>query len=277
MQAKPPLSPRLLVIDDSIADLRVLMGLLSARAYRTSVAFDGNDGYNKALINPPDLILLDVRMPGMDGFATCRLLKANDQTRDIPVIFLTAADDQSDRLAGLALGAVDYIVKPFANEEEVLARVGIHPDLAMRLAQARQAPALAAPRAPSPDSLANTASPERVLFKAASDLLLADLRQPPAPETLARLLGTNEKRLNDVFRKEVSLPVFGWLREQRLIRARQLLADTDTPVGDIGAHLGYANPANFATAFRDRFECTPRDFRSLARSESLREVGVVLR
>lgn len=268
MPDSPRLSPRLLVIDDSIPDMRVLMGMLTARAYRLSVAFDGNDGYNKAVINPPDLILLDVRMPGMDGFATCRLLKADQRTSHVPVIFLTAANEQADRLSGLALGAVDYIVKPFASEEEVLARVGIHLELARRLALASQATA--------PVEAGLVLSAEQVLVKAATELLLAALHNPPSAEALARQLGTNEKRLNEAFRKEVSLPVFGWLREQRLRRARQLLAETDTPIGDIGAHLGYASPANFATAFRERFECTPREFRGMVRSEGSRETDTSL-
>jgi DNA-binding response OmpR family regulator len=270
MPDSPRLSPRLLVIDDSIADMRVLMGMLTARAYRLSVAFDGHDGYNKAVISPPDLILLDVRMPGMDGFATCRLLKADQRTADIPVIFLTAANEQADRLAGLALGAVDYIVKPFASEEEVLARVGIHLELARRLAQAASA------AIPVEVDAGPVLTAEQVLVKAATELLLASLHEPPSAEALARQLGTNEKRLNEAFRKEVSLPVFGWLREQRLRRARQLLAETDTPIADIGAHLGYTNPANFATAFKERFECTPREFRAMVRSEGAREADASL-
>jgi len=71
----------------------------------------------------------------------------------------------------------------------------------------------------------------------------------------------NEKRLNEAFHEAFALPVFAWLREQRLRLARQLLSQTDTPIADIAAHCGYGSPANFATAFRDRFECTPRDFR----------------
>ena len=247
-----PKTPHILLIDDSVADLRLLLDLLAAKQWRTSVAFDGRDGVHKAVLQQPDLILLDVRMPGMDGFATCRRLKGEPRTQIIPVIFLTAAEAREDRLAGLALGAVDYIIKPFACEEEVLARVGIHLTLARRLGSS---PALESP--------ADAAMP--ALLRAATRTLLDHLSAPPSLEALAHQLGSNEKKLNELFHQAYSLPVFAWLREQRLSLARQLLAQTQTPIADIAAHCGYPTPANFSTAFRERFDCTPREFRQRLR------------
>jgi DNA-binding response OmpR family regulator len=248
MIAVNPAAPTLLLIDDSIAELRVLIDMLAARKWRTLVSFNGMDGYRKAGLKKPDLILLDVRMPGMDGFGTCRRLKADLNTQSIPVIFLTSAEDKEDRLTGLSLGAVDYIIKPFVSEEEVLARLGIHLELARRLGSA---PAISA----------NATSGQSALVAAATSVLLESLTNPPSPETLALQLGTNEKRLNEAFHEAFALPVFAWLREQRLRLARQLLSKTDTPIADIAAHCGYGSPANFSTAFKERFECTPRDFR----------------
>lgn len=247
MNSATPATPTLLLIDDSVTELRVLIDMLAARKWRTQVSFDGLDGYRKASLKQPDLILLDVRMPGMDGFGTIRRLKADPRTQSIPVIFLTSAEDKEDRLTGLSLGAVDYIIKPYASEEEVLARLGIHLELSRRLGET--------PR--------STAGPARhsSLVVAATALLLDNLANPPSPEALALQLGTNEKRLNDAFHEAFALPVFAWLREQRLSLARQLLSQTDTPIADIAAHCGYSSPANFATAFKERFECTPRDYR----------------
>lgn len=243
-----PPTPTILLIDDSVSELRLLIDLLSARQWRTLIAFDGLDGYRKAQLKQPDLILLDVRMPGMDGFGTLRRLKADPRTRTIPVLFLTAAADKADRLAGLSLGAVDYIIKPFVSEEEVLARIGIHLELSRRLA--------------SPAAVSASATPgHSALVAAATALLLDRMAAPPSMEVLVRQLGTNEKRLADAFQEAFGLPVFGWLREQRLKLARQLLAQTETPIADIADHCGYSSPANFATAFKDRFECSPRDFR----------------
>lgn len=244
-------APTILLIDDSVMELRVLIDMLSARKWRTVVSFDGLDGYRKAQLKQPDLILLDVRMPGMDGFGTLRRLKADARTQAIPVIFLTSANDKADRLAGLSLGAVDYIIKPYVSEEEVLARIGIHLELSRRLGK-------------TPDISANSTEGLTSLVAAATALLLDNMAHPPTMEALVRQLGTNEKRLSEAFQEAFQLSVFGWLREQRLKLARQLLAQTDTPITDIAAHCGYNSPANFATAFKERFECTPRDFRRMA-------------
>jgi len=247
-QAPAAPAPTVLLIDDSITELRVLIDMLSARKWRTLVSFDGLDGYRKATLKQPDLILLDVRMPGMDGFGTLRRLKTDARTQTIPVIFLTSADDKADRLTGLSLGAVDYIIKPYVSEEEVLARIGIHLELSRRLGA-------------TPSVTVNSTEGQSALVVAATTLLLEKIANPPGMEVLARQLGTNEKRLTDAFQEAFHLPVFGWLREQRLRLARQLLSQTDTPINDIAAHCGYSSAANFATAFKERFECTPRDFR----------------
>ena len=114
-----------LMIDDSVADLRVLMDMMNLKDLRISVAMSGERGYQQAILLKPSLVLMDVRMPGMDGIATCRQLKAHPAVRSIPVIFLTSANDLAERLEGFAAGAVDYIGKPF-EVQEVLARVGVH-------------------------------------------------------------------------------------------------------------------------------------------------------
>jgi len=255
-------APTILLIDDSVMELRVLIDMLAARKWRTVVSFDGMDGYRKAQIKQPDLILLDVRMPDMDGFATLRRLKGDPRTQAIPVIFLTAAEDKADRLAGLSLGAVDYIVKPFVSEEEVLARIGIHLELSRRLG--------AAPRV-----TANSTDSYSALVAAATALLLERVANTPPMETLVRQLGTNEKRLNEAFHEAFHMTVFGWLREQRLKLARQLLAQTDTPIAHIAQHCGYASSANFATAFKERFECAPRDFRRRRQAAGADETATI--
>lgn len=258
MQARPkPSAAKILLIDDSVADLQVLLEIIASRNYRLTVAFNGNDGYHKATLGQPDLILLDVRMPGMDGFATCRLLKANEETQHIPVIFLTAANDHEERLHGLTLGAVDYIAKPFVSEQEVLARIGIHLEIARRLGSLDAA----VPRAAEEDKNESVSASGRALVKAATTYLSEHLADPPSPQALARLLGSNEKKLNETFHAVLSLPVFAWVREERMRRAHHLLAHTESQIREIGEHLGYRNPANFATAFRERFGLSPRDFR----------------
>lgn len=246
--------PNILLIDDSSVDLRLLMEMMSSRRMRVNVAFDGQDGFHKANMQQPDLILLDVSMPVMDGFATCRMLKNNERTRYIPVIFLSGANEVEKRIDGLALGAVDYIVKPFS-EQEVIARVEIH----LNLARKQDTPV---PVTHSDESLEqNSSQRDAALIHAATDFLRQHLRIPPAPDALAKVLGTNEKRLNQAFLTSFAMPVFAWLREERLRQARELLTLTVTPIADIGEHLGYSNPANFSKAFRTRFDCSPRELR----------------
>ncbi|MEH6873247.1 MAG: sigma-54-dependent Fis family transcriptional regulator [Candidatus Competibacter sp.] len=118
-------TPVVLMVDDTPANLGVLYELLSEAGYDVLVAEDGESALERTAYAQPDLILLDVMMPGIDGFETCRLLKERPDTREIPVIFMSALSDTVDKIKGLRLGAVDYVTKPFQHEE-VLARVHTH-------------------------------------------------------------------------------------------------------------------------------------------------------
>ena len=115
----------ILVVDDTPTNLQVLFDLLSEQGYRVASAKNGETALQRVQSSEPNLILLDVMMPGIDGFETCQRLKANPATRDIPVIFMTALSDSVDQVKGLSLGAVDYITKPIQHEE-VLARIRVH-------------------------------------------------------------------------------------------------------------------------------------------------------
>ena len=116
---------RVLVVDDLPANLDVLIAAVEGAGFTVLVATSGADALAVARRESPDIILLDVAMPGMDGFETCRQLKADGMTTDIPVIFLTAEHDSERIVAGLGLGAVDYILKPF-RKGEVIARLRTH-------------------------------------------------------------------------------------------------------------------------------------------------------
>ncbi|MGB3533228.1 MAG: response regulator [Microcoleaceae cyanobacterium] len=115
----------ILVIDDTPINLEVLYQSLNQVGYQVLVEMDGIQGIQQAQTNSPDLILLDIMMPGIDGFETCRQLKQNLLTADIPIIFMTALSDTINKVKGLQLGAVDYITKPF-QREEILARIQLH-------------------------------------------------------------------------------------------------------------------------------------------------------
>ncbi|CAN1210253.1 Diguanylate cyclase (GGDEF) domain-containing protein [Tumidithrix helvetica PCC 7403] len=124
----------ILIVDDNPINLEVLYRALSDKGYEVRVEVDGINAIAQIHLQAPDLILLDVRLPGIDGFEVCRQLKEDEQTMDIPIIFMSALADTEDKLIALDLGAVDYITKPF-QKEEVLARVRLH----LKLRQLTQA------------------------------------------------------------------------------------------------------------------------------------------
>ncbi|MGB3651004.1 MAG: response regulator [Rivularia sp. (in: cyanobacteria)] len=117
--------PIILIVDDNPTNLKVLSGAIADSGWEILVATDGESAIEQAAYAKPDLILLDVMMPGINGFETCDRLKLNPVTCEIPIIFMTALTDTVDKVKGLSLGAVDYITKPF-HTEEVLARVNVH-------------------------------------------------------------------------------------------------------------------------------------------------------
>ncbi|OBV38408.1 GGDEF/EAL domain-containing response regulator [Janthinobacterium psychrotolerans] len=128
-----------LIVEDTPASLKLLSDLLGGAGYAVRQAPNGELALWTAQSRPPDLILLDVRMPGLDGFEVCRRLKASPELREVPVIFLSAQHDTDDKVRGFALGAVDFIAKPF-QAEEILARTDAHVRLRraqLQLAQER--------------------------------------------------------------------------------------------------------------------------------------------
>lgn len=129
-RSTPP--DEILVVDDTPASLKLIQEILSNTGYRVRLATDGDLALRSAKAQPPSLVLLDIRMPGMDGFEVCRRLKADEKTRSIPVIFLSILEDEGEKVKAFQLGAVDFINKPI-RAAEVLARVSTH--IALRHAQ----------------------------------------------------------------------------------------------------------------------------------------------
>ncbi|MES9956407.1 MAG: HD domain-containing phosphohydrolase [Sedimenticola sp.] len=118
----------IMVVDDAVDNLKLLTDVLTSHGYQVRAVSNGKDALETVNLRKPDLILLDIKMPGMDGFEVCRRLKADGNTREVPVIFITASTDPKGASKGLQLGAVDYIMKPFVIDE-VLARTKTHIEL----------------------------------------------------------------------------------------------------------------------------------------------------
>lgn len=241
----------ILLIDDSPDELRLLIETLRGTRCRLSVAFDGLQGYERAVARVPDLILLDVRMPKLDGFAVCRQLKANPRTARSPVIFLSSASDLDERLTGLREGAVDYILKPFS-PEEVLARVQIHLALASR----------ADGGDPEDGNTESGESSKQVLVQAAKRYLLERLADAPSLQALADALGSNPKRLTRAFKDVTGGTVFEFLRLERMLLAKRLLMETTLSIATISEEVGFSSAANFSTAFLEYSGLSPSAYRN---------------
>ena len=118
-------TPNILIVDDVLANLELLSGILQERGYITRPVLNGKTALMTARAEPPDLILLDVNMPEMDGYELCERLKGDDVTKDIPVIFITASHETEEKVKAFKMGCVDYVTKPFQCDE-VNARVETH-------------------------------------------------------------------------------------------------------------------------------------------------------
>ena len=127
----------ILIIEDSPTNIQVIGQILKKENFKIAIATNGKEGLQMALNLKPNLILLDIMMPEMDGFEVCRRLKKYDATKSIPVIFLTARGNSDDIVTGFELGAVDYITKSF-NSHELLARINTHITLRNTIEQLRE-------------------------------------------------------------------------------------------------------------------------------------------
>ncbi|MBF0232388.1 MAG: response regulator, partial [Desulfamplus sp.] len=125
-RSKIAVENKILIVDDNPTNLKVLFDYLSGeKGYKSFVAKNGREALERTAHAQPDIILLDIMMPEMDGYETCRRLKEDDNTKEIPIIFLTAFADTENKVKAFDHGAVDFIVKPF-NQKEVLARIKTH-------------------------------------------------------------------------------------------------------------------------------------------------------
>lgn len=249
------LGRRILVVDDNQDERLLLANYLQQEGCRVYLAQDGQDGLKKTGLINPELILMDVGMPVCDGLTACHVLQQDPRTQAIPVIFLTGAARPQDRVNGLMAGAVDYVTKPFVFDE-VRLRLIVH-------LRARQpTTASSTTEAPVPIGSSEPSSLDSILFQSARSQLLQQLDRVPDLSALASAVGTNTKRLNEAFRKCVGVTVFEYLREERMREAHTLLTDTALEVQAIAQALGFSSGANFATAFKERFGLSPRDFRA---------------
>ncbi len=182
---RQPAQPRqtILVIDDELNNLRLMLDYLETQAFQVLISQDGASGLNRARYAQPDLILLDVILPDMDGFALCQQLKADPATQAIPIIFLTILERPADKVKAFQSGGVDYVTKP-VQWEELLARVNTHlriADLVRQLQEANAHLERQVALRTAEWEIANRLLTRKVLEQEA---LLAQLADQPLPDLL---------------------------------------------------------------------------------------------
>lgn len=263
-------TPHILIIDDDPDQLRLLIAALREAPYRVSVALKGDQGYARAIALMPDLILLDMRMPGRDGVAIARMLKSNPSTEHIPILFLSALTSQEARLAGLTAGAVDYITKPFF-VDEMRERIRIHLSLSKRLA------AIASEGAVDAFERSRTQPVKAVpvhamLEQLAKDFIMQHLHEPALRATsVAASLHVPAQRMNAIFEKSNGLTIAEFIRQERMRRAAVMLAQSTLSVAEIAFEVGYENSANFSTVFKKFWGQSPLQMRKAAFGQVHRE------
>ncbi|UBB15765.1 response regulator transcription factor [Comamonas odontotermitis] len=255
-------APHILIVDDDPDQLRLLISALRNTSYRVSVALNGDQGYARASILIPDLILLDVRMPGRNGIMIARLLKKNPLTQHIPIIFLSAMAEKDERLEGLRAGGVDYIGKPF-HLEEVLERIRIH----LEISQSKNTSKTSSIDVNDPlvnDSNSQSSSSVNLALKqVAIEYIFNHIQEPSLKSTdIALHLKISLHRLNAVFEAFNHISAFEFIRQERMHRAALLLGQSTLNIAKVAMEVGYPNPANFSTEFKKYWKKSPTQLRT---------------
>ena len=242
-----------LIVDDN-AEVRAFVRQHLRVHYRTVEAENGRVGLDKARALTPDLILSDVMMPEMDGYALCRAVKQDPEIDFIPVVLLTAKADSEDRLEGLEGGADDYLTKPF-DMAELKMRIANLIDLRRRLRERFQ-------QAGSPPPAVDVKSTDDVFregVRAAVEAHLAD--EDFGVEALAQVVGMDRSHLYRRMKESMGQSPSAYILETRLERAAGLLMARAGTVSEIAYGVGFRSVPYFTTAFRKRYGCTPTQYR----------------
>jgi signal transduction histidine kinase/DNA-binding response OmpR family regulator len=246
-------APLVLVVDDN-ADVRQYVSDHLAHRYRVVQAADGEEALATARENPPDLVISDVLMPRVDGYALCRAIRDDPQLASVPVIFLTARATEEGRIEGLEARADDYIVKPFS-AAELLVRVENLIDLRRRLRPSRsQVPGL---------------SPTPIELPSFDELFLQRVRETIEShigdsnfgvEWLADEVALSPRQLQRRIHTTLHLSAGGLIRMMRLQRAAQLLERRCGSVAEVAGKVGFRDAVYFSRLFRQTYGVPPSEY-----------------
>ncbi len=252
-ETPPQDAPLVLVVEDN-ADMRAYLKAHLAGSYQIEEAEDGAQGLARARATQPALVISDVMMPQMDGYALCRALKTDEKLNHIPVILLTAKADEASKLEGLETGADDYLYKPF-NAQELLARVENLIEIRRRLRQRFSGEVILGP------SQIAVPSAEAVFLERVRDVAEAHLGDGNfGVDWLADEVGLSVRQLRRRLKAATRLSPGGYLRMMRLQRAAQLLEQQAGSVAEVAYQVGFQDPDYFSRLFKQTFGVSPSEY-----------------
>lgn len=244
--------PTVLVVEDN-ADVRAYIRESLSKSYHVAEALDGADGLTKAAEIMPDLILSDVMMPGMDGYALTERLKSQPLTSHIPVIMLTAKASERDKIEGLETGADDYLVKPF-NSEELLVRIKNLIALRKTLREKFSKDILL-----DPQEVAATPMDQQFLEKAIGVIQKSIMDPQFGVEKLSDELGLSRSQVHRKITSLVNQTPTHFIRSVRLKKAYTLLKKKSGTVSQIAFDVGFNNLSYFSRCFKEQFGILPSE------------------
>ncbi len=245
--------PILLIVEDN-RDMRKYMRTIIDSSYRVIESADGEDGLRKAIENVPDIIVSDVMMPKMDGFAFCREVKSDERTSHIPVILLTAKAELEQKIEGLETGAEEYLTKPFdARELRVRVRNLIEQRRKLRERYRNDGNVRL-------KEISVTSADGRFLKRAMEVVEVHIAEQSFSSETFAREMFLSRMQLHRKLKALTDHSPGEFVRIVRMERASQLLRQRAGTIGEIAYQVGYDEPSHFTEAFRRQFGVPPSEF-----------------
>lgn len=245
----------ILVVDDHPNNLEIAVKLLSKLGANVITARSGQRGLKRAAYAQPDLILLDILMPEIDGFEVCRRLKTNPTTREIPIVFMTALADMEMKIRGLQAGGIDYITKPF-QAEELMARVANHLrtqkciQKLQRHNQQLQKLLNSSASLPEPESV----SP---ILQQVLDYIHAHLTENITLKEIAAQLGMSQSYFCRWFKQLVGISPYQYVLQQRVEQAKQLLQDPNIKLVDVALQCGFNSQSHLIHHFKRQTDTTP--------------------
>jgi len=245
--------PLLLIVEDN-ADVRHYIHNNVKKEYRILEAIDGEDGWQKSIENMPDVIVSDVMMPRMDGFALCEKLKKDERTSHIPVILLTAKASSQDKIEGYQTGADDYIMKPF-EPEEVNARIGNLLEQRKRIHEHFRKHGLF-----EIEGEKITPVDQKFLQNTVAAITEQMSEAGFGVETLAAKMAVSPSVLLKKVEALVGEPPIELIKRTRLNKAAQLIESKFGNISEIALEVGFSNPSYFAECFKKQFGCTPSHY-----------------